>query len=142
MRVVSFIALSLAVFSFGCHEREPDRTSPVPEEKAADKNSPPEEANFLEPSYLPGGTADFTGKIGYLCNPNGGIDAVDLGTGKTVWHSDEASFPLVVYKGIVLALEKHGVNPFRIVGLSTTNGKRAITSDSIEADREFGLDGL
>ena len=43
-------------------------------------------------AYLPGGVADAEGKTGYLANPQGGIDAVNLKTGKLLWDTS-SSFP-------------------------------------------------
>jgi hypothetical protein len=74
---------------------------------------PPEDADFLEPSYLPRGVADLAGRIGYISSIKGGIDAVDLETGKLVWHSEEALVPLIVYKGLVLAQEQNGAKGAR-----------------------------
>jgi hypothetical protein len=46
---------------------------------------------------LPGdGVADPAGKTGFYPNTIGGIDALDLATGKVLWSSKEANRPLVV----------------------------------------------
>jgi hypothetical protein len=86
-----------------------------------------------EPAFLPGGIADSSGKTGYLSNPQGGIDAVDLASGKVLWHSDQASHPLLIYKDRLYAQQRHDVNPIRIVGLSLSgNNAPLLVSDPIE----------
>jgi hypothetical protein len=56
------------------------------------------DGEFMEPVLIPGGVADAQGKIGYLANPKGGIDAVDLKSGNLLWHSAAASYPLLVHE--------------------------------------------
>jgi hypothetical protein len=47
------------------------------------------------PRHLPGGgVADPAGKTGFVPNPSGGIDALDLATGKLLWSSKDANRPL------------------------------------------------
>lgn len=134
--VMRNLVLLLLVMSWssvgGCSKGEKP-----PDVKIAATDDFVEEEDSLEPAYLPGGVADFAGKTGYLCNPKGGIDAVDLETGKVVWHSDEASQPLIVYKGLVLAQEEIKVNPFKIIGLNVTDGKRVLVSDPIQNEVEI-----
>src|SRR5205823_4768852 len=55
------------------------------------------------PVLLPCGVADAAGRTGYLSNPGGGIDAVDLLTGDLLWKSDEAQRPLLVVGGRLYA---------------------------------------
>ncbi|MFO0967815.1 MAG: hypothetical protein U0793_19815 [Gemmataceae bacterium] len=88
---------------------------------------------FPEPGAIPGGIADLSGKTGFLVNPGGGIDAVDLETGKVLWHSDAASYPLVIHDDRLYAQEKTDVNPLRVVALNiAAKGKRVMISDPIE----------
>lgn len=96
-------------------------------------NDPADDADFLEPANIPGGVADDKGKVGYLANPKGGIDAVDLESGKLLWHTNAASYPLLVYKDRLLAQESHDADPIRIVALDVANkGKRVMASDPIQ----------
>jgi hypothetical protein len=60
-----------------------------------------EEPALVAPVVLPGGgIANPAGKIGYFPSTTGGIDAVDLTSGKLIWESKEANRPL-------LATDKH-----------------------------------
>src|SRR5262249_37616394 len=45
---------------------------------------------------IPGGVADAEGKTGYVSNPAGGIDAVNLKTGKLLWDTKAAAKPLAL----------------------------------------------
>ena len=92
-----------------------------------------DDAGFLEPVFIPGGVADGQGKVGYLANPKRGIDAVDLESGKLLWHSTAASFPLIVYKDRLLAQESLDADSTRIVALDVANkGKGVLASDPIQ----------
>ena len=50
-----------------------------------------------------------------------GVDAVDLESGKVLWHSNEAAFPLLVYKNRLLAQDSPNADPMRIVALDIEN---------------------
>ena len=84
----------------------------------ADAKEKADDADFLEPAYLPAGVADDQGKVGYLANFDGGIDAVDLESGNLLWHSDAAAYPMVIYKGRLWAQERLDVHPTPIVALN------------------------
>ena len=45
------------------------------------------------PLPLPGGVADPDGKTGYVVNEKGGINALDLESGKILWTRDEPAKP-------------------------------------------------
>jgi len=57
-----------------------------------------------QPTPLPGGFVDPTGRIGIFNTPGGGIQAVELATGKSFWQTDHAQRPLFVAAGRVFAL--------------------------------------
>jgi hypothetical protein len=57
-----------------------------------------------QPTPLPGGFADPDGRIGVFNTPRGGIQAVELATGKSFWHTEQAKRPLFVADGRVYAL--------------------------------------
>lgn len=87
----------------------------------------------FEPAYFPGGLADAAGETGFIANPKGGLDAVNLATGEVLWHSDAASYPLVLHKDRLYAQERYDANPMRIVALNLREkGKRILVSDPIE----------
>jgi hypothetical protein len=47
-------------------------------------------------ALLPGGVADAEGKVGYVTNPEGRVDALDLSTGKVLWQSSVQCRPLAL----------------------------------------------
>jgi outer membrane protein assembly factor BamB len=51
---------------------------------------------------LPFGVASPDGDVGYVAGHAGGIDAIDLRTGKLLWSSQEAFLPLLAVDGAVL----------------------------------------
>ncbi|HYR06679.1 MAG TPA: hypothetical protein VEQ60_02845 [Longimicrobium sp.] len=61
---------------------------------------PPANAHAIP---IPGGIADAEGNVGYVVAAGGGIDAVDLRSGGTMWHTDEASRPLAAAQGQMIA---------------------------------------
>src|SRR5262249_9479270 len=86
------------------------------------------------PVFLPGGVADPEGKIGYVTNPTGGIDAIDLESGKLLWATDDASRPLVAFdhKLAAQATVKDRPNSVRVLVLdSSDKGKRLLLSDPV-----------
>ena len=55
-----------------------------------------EKKGVTAPRQLPGGgVADPAGKTGFFPNTSGGIDALDLATGKLLWSSKDANRPLL-----------------------------------------------
>jgi outer membrane protein assembly factor BamB len=58
--------------------------------------SPPAEAHALPPEapLVPGGVADARGHWVFVGGASGGVDAVDLATGKRGWTSTEGEWPL------------------------------------------------
>jgi hypothetical protein len=93
----------------------------------------PKEAPTQMPVFLPGGVADAAGRYGYVTNTTGGIDALDLETGKAVWASAEASKPLVVFGDRVVAQAevKGKANSVRIIVLDARTGKRLLQSEPV-----------
>ncbi len=87
------------------------------------------------PVLLPGeGVTDAEGKVGYLPNPAGGIDALNLAAGKVLWQSKEGPRPLLVKAGklYVQAPLKGKANQVRIVVLDATQeGKRLLESGPV-----------
>jgi hypothetical protein len=56
-----------------------------------------------EPCPIPGGVADPAEKSAYVMAEDGGIDALDLRTGKLLWQTYTASVPLGIYDHKLLA---------------------------------------
>lgn len=68
---------------------------------------------------IPGGVADRAGKVGYVQSVKGGVDALDLTTGKVLWSFGEFARPVaLVTKGLVVQIpEKGKANAVRLVVL-------------------------
>src|SRR5690242_2990887 len=90
----------------------------------------PNATRFVRPVSLPGGVAND--RTGFVTNATGGIDALDLETGKTLWTTKEASRPLVAFKE-GLAAQANGPqdrpNSIRVVVLDLRDGKRRRESE-------------
>jgi hypothetical protein len=48
------------------------------------------------PVLLPAGIADPTGHTGFFASTSGGIEAIDLASGKVLWETHEAQVPLLI----------------------------------------------
>lgn len=80
--------------------------------------------------FLPGGVAAPSGDTGYVANASGGIDAVDLATGRRLWTSADANLPAVALPGAVVAA---ALDPstLRFVVLDATRGDRLFASERL-----------
>jgi hypothetical protein len=81
---------------------------------------------------LPGnGVADPADKMGFFPNTSGGIDALNLATGKVLWSSKEANLPLITTETHLYALKGSG-NQLRVVKMDTSKeGQRVFESPPI-----------
>src|SRR5262245_30770528 len=84
------------------------------------------------PDYLtiPNGVTDPEGKVGYLTNPEvlGGIDAVNLEDGKTLWNSKEGTRPIALV-GKKLVAQRTNLRTYTITVLDTADkGKLLLES--------------
>jgi hypothetical protein len=81
---------------------------------------------------LPAGIADPTGHTGFFASASGGIDAVELKTGKILWQTHEAQIPLLVDGNHLLAQAGVKRNRLRILRLDLTRqGESDLESDPI-----------
>jgi hypothetical protein len=83
---------------------------------------------------FPDGVADAAGKIAFIGNATGGIDAVDLAKGELLWNSKEASKPLALSGDNLIAQigVKDKGNQVHIVVLDVTKkGKKVSESAPI-----------
>jgi hypothetical protein len=82
----------------------------------------PEQAGTVP---IPGGIADGAGKRGYITGEKGGVEAVDLETGKTLWSSAAAQKPLALVGGKLLAQaqEMGKPNQVRVITFDAEGGK-------------------
>jgi hypothetical protein len=49
------------------------------------------------PTPLPAGVADPAGKVGFVMSRSGGIDALDLASGRTLWSNPRGGRPLIAW---------------------------------------------
>jgi hypothetical protein len=81
---------------------------------------------------IPGGILDSTGRTAYLTGA-GGIDAVTLASGQTLWSTREAQRPLLVAAARLYALALTGRNEMHVLGFDLINkGKKVYCSEKIE----------
>src|ERR1700736_6055757 len=81
-------------------------------------------------SPLPCGVADPGGRTGFISNPGGGIDAVDLATGDLLWNVDEAKRPALADGGRLFAWAPVKDNGLRVAVFDRTrNGRRILESE-------------
>jgi hypothetical protein len=63
------------------------------------------------------------GAVAYVMHPQGGIDALDLERGVTLWHSDEGERPLALADGLLVAQARPGDHgELRVVALDVLKG--------------------
>jgi hypothetical protein len=84
--------------------------------------------------FIPGGVADAAGKKGFVANASGGVDALDLETGKPLWTYKDGGKPLAVVGNRVLvqAKDKDKGNVLRVVFIDVAEGTKVKESDPIE----------
>lgn len=96
-------------------------SEPVPSQNAANEAA----------IRLPAGLADPSGKIGYFASADGGIESIDLATGKVRWHTHEAQRPLQLDGDHLLAQAGVKRNRLRILRLDCASGECNLESDTI-----------
>lgn len=70
-----------------------------------------------------GSVVDAARGIAYVARPEGGIEALDLATGRAVWRSDAAAKPLALAGGALLAQDEPGASgEFRLATLDAATG--------------------
>ena len=91
-----------------------------------------EKQKLLMPRHLSGGgVADPAGKTGFFPNTSGGIDAIELATGKVLWSSKDAHRPLLATDDR-LFVQAGKSNTVRVLALDTSKeGKRVLESPPI-----------
>src|SRR5947207_1480451 len=78
----------------------------------------------------PGGITNADGEAGFFADENGGIDAVDLENGKTLWHSNDADKALIVH-GKLLWAELGAGHTAKLIALDLGSGKKMLESEPI-----------
>jgi hypothetical protein len=94
-----------------------------------------QDADGVAPVVLPGGgVADPAAKFGYVPGTGGGIDAIDLASGKIIWTTKDANRPLLATAERLFAQAPvpGKANQVRIVVFDTTDkGKKLRVSEPV-----------
>jgi hypothetical protein len=81
---------------------------------------------------LPAGIADPAGRTGYVANPAGGIDAIDLVTGDVLWQTTEAQRPLLAAGERLYAQAGVKRNRLRVLAFDLAHkGEVVLESDAV-----------
>lgn len=92
--------------------------------------SPPTPA--APPILLPEGIADPSARVGYFSSAGGGIEAIELTTGKVMWQTNEAQRPLLVDGDHLIAQAGVKRNRLRILRLDLKRkGECDLESDPV-----------
>jgi hypothetical protein len=78
------------------------------------------------PSYFPGGLTNATGSIGCVRTLTGGVDVLDLASGRRLWKSDAPSRALLVGSDEVFLLEERG-GRLQVAAYEPRGGRRIRT---------------
>jgi hypothetical protein len=82
----------------------------------------------------PGVVIDPERRVAYVMNPRGGIDAVGLGRGELVWHSDDAERPLSSSGDVIVAQAEpakpraQGANELQVRVLDARTGRQRVAA--------------
>ena len=85
------------------------------------------------PQVFPRGTASLSNRVAFTAGPQGGIDAIDLTTGVTVWHSGIEGQPLALFKNETL-LAVSNLRNSSISILRSDNGSLVGHSDRLPVE--------
>jgi hypothetical protein len=80
-------------------------------------------APFETPTYIPAGVSDAGGAVGCLRTPDGGVEAVDLATGRSLWRSAAPARALLVAAGRAFVLEERAGRPLRVAAYIPREGR-------------------
>ena len=92
-----------------------------------------------ETTLLPGGIADKAGKVGYVAGAKGGLEAVDLASGRMLWHAEGDLTPLLLSSQTIIATQTVAAsasrpgqdNQIRIVRRETALGRQVFRSQPL-----------
>ena len=98
---------------------------------AAPVTAPSSHPPANSPLLLPAGIADPAGRVGYFASASGGIEAIDLSSGKVLWQTHEAQRPLLLDGEYLLAQAGVKRNRLRILRLDRTTGECDLESDPV-----------
>jgi hypothetical protein len=89
----------------------------------------------IQPIFMPAGVAGPDKRTGYVGDTSGGVNAIDLLSGESIWTSDVVARPLIVQEGRLAALRSvaEQASILRIVVLDRHDrGRLLLESDPIE----------
>src|SRR6266850_1261396 len=75
------------------------------------------------PTYIPAGVSDVGGTVGCVRTPEGGVEAVDLRTGRSLWRSAAPARALLVASGRAFILEERAGRRLRVAAYSSRGGR-------------------
>lgn len=76
-----------------------------------------------EPVYIPAGVSDVGGAVGCLRTPAGGVEAVDLAKGRSLWRSAAPARALLVARGRAFVLEERAGRQLRLAVYAERGGR-------------------
>jgi hypothetical protein len=80
-------------------------------------------ATVEEPTYIPAGVVDAQGTVGCLRTPEGGVEAVDLETGRSLWRSAAPARALSIARDRALLLEERAGRGLRVAAYAAREGR-------------------
>ena len=97
------------------------------------------EAQTPQPFELREGVVvNLVSKQAYVMNPKGGIDAIDLARGDSIWHSDQAAKPLALIGDRLIAqIEPKGDNTLEVAILNVQNRGERLSESSTKLPAEI-----
>ena len=78
-------------------------------------------------TFLPAGIADAAGSVACVRTPEGGVEAVELSTGRELWRSAAPSRALLVAGGRAFILEERGARRLQLSAYEPRTGRPAGT---------------
>src|SRR6266566_4651871 len=76
-----------------------------------------------ESVYIPAGVSDAAGTVGCLLTPEGGVEAVDLAAGRSLWRSAAPARALSIARGRAFILEERAGQPLRLAAYDARGGR-------------------
>src|SRR6267378_3605630 len=75
------------------------------------------------PTCIPAGVSDVGGTVGCVRTPEGGVEAIDLKTGRSLWRSAAPARALLVAPGRAFVLEERAGRRLRVAAYSPRGGR-------------------
>ena len=75
------------------------------------------------PTCIPAGVSDVDGAVGCVRTPEGGVEAIDLKTGRSLWRSAAPARALLVAPGRAFVLEERAGRRLRVAAYTPRGGR-------------------